>query len=413
MRSRALVTPAGLTAAIEERLVGRPMGRGAPCLGLELERFLLHRDTEQNAPLAFARDLLAQLVSDLGGEPTHEGGVLAKLRTPRFGVSMEPGGQIEVDTLPETSLFALERTVAEVTAAIERRLAGSDYRLAAVGHAPRTKAADLGLLPRPRYLIMDRAMPERGALSRDMMRATAGLQVTCDFTDRADAGRRLAVLSRLTPLLVALTANSRFAGGRDTGYASHRHAVWWETDASRVGVPVGALDADTAVDAYVRFAREAIALFVWRDGVPVAVPTLRFEDLVAQQEVTAADLDLHLSSLFPFVRLRNYLEIRCFDSVPWALARGVTALVAGLMYGTGGLAAAEELAAPLALRDPRALRELHLAAARAGLAAVVPGGPRLRELAADLVRIAGGALAGGAFGSAADLAPLRERIEIG
>ena len=411
MPSRTFLTPAALDAAIEERSVGHPMGQGAPRLGVELERFLLHRDTGETAPLSFARALFADVIRAGRAEPTLEGGVLIKGRAARFGVSMEPGGQIEVDTLPEASVAALDRTVQEVTGLIERRLAGSEYRLASLGHAPRTAASAIELLPRPRYLIMDRAMPERGALSRDMMRATAGLQVTCDFTDRADAGRRLALLNRLSPLLAALTANSRFAAGRDTGWASHRHAIWWETDASRVGVPVGALDADTAVDAYVRFAREAIALFVWRMGVPAAVPPLRFADLVAAGEVTEADLDLHLSSLFPFIRLRNYLEIRCFDTVPWPLARSVIALVAGLMYGAGALAAAEELSAPLAIRDARGLRALHLAAARDGMAAVVPNGPSFRELAMELVRIAGAALDGGAWGSAEDVVAVRDRVE--
>src|SRR5262249_46453341 len=159
-----------------------------------------HRDTEENAPLSFCRALLATLVRECHAEPIHEGGVLIKLRTDRFGISMEPGGQIEVDTPPEASVAALDRTVRDVTAVIERCLSGSAYRLASLGHAPRTGVEDLALLPRPRYLIMDRAMPGRGRLSRDMMRATAGVQITCDFADRADAGRRLALLNRLSPL---------------------------------------------------------------------------------------------------------------------------------------------------------------------------------------------------------------------
>jgi glutamate--cysteine ligase len=249
-----------------------------------------------------------------------------------------------------------------------------------------------------------------------MMRATAGLQMTCDFVDRADAGRRLALLNRLVPVLMAITANSRRVAGRDSGYASYRHVAWWGTDHSRVGVPDGGFDASTAVAGYVRFAKQAVALFVvGRDGSPVGLPgALPFEDLVrARCDLTDADLELHLSSLFPFVRLRNYLEIRCFDSTEWPLARSVLALLSGIVYCDRATAAAEQISAPLAIRDAQALRDLHLDAARRGLACAVPGGPSFRELARELVRFAQATLGRDRcdWAEPDDLELVRQRVE--
>jgi glutamate--cysteine ligase len=259
---------------------------------------------------------------------------------------------------------------------------------------------------------MDAAMPKRGRLTRNMMRATAGLQMSCDFADRADAGRMVALLNRLSPVLMSITANSRLAGGRDTGFESFRHRVWWDTDTSRTGVPEGTLDAATAVDGYVRFARRAIALFVMQSGGPVAVEAEPFEDLVARDGVSGADLDLHLSSLFPFVRLRNYIEVRCFDTVEWPLAKGVLALLSGIVYCATATANAARLAEPLALRDPAALRALHLEAARAGFNAKVPGGMSFRELARQLVDFSSSTLGGPdcGFGMVDDLAEVRRRL---
>ena len=403
---------ADLDAAIEARLVGQPMSMGRRMLGIELERLILDRETRESAPLEFCRELMGHLVGDLGAEPVTEHGVLAKMRGPRFGVSIEPGGQLEVDTAARPNLSELEPIFDEVTGAIEKRLRGTRFELAALGHAPRTPVEKLGLLPRPRYQIMDREMPRRGSLTRNMMRATAGLQMTCDFANREEAGQQLALLNRLSPVLMAITANSREVGGADSGYASYRHRVWLETDTARTGVPEGTLDADTAVAGYVRFARRAIALFVMEGDELVASESKPFEELVADGGRSEADLDLHLTSLFPFVRLRNYIEVRCFDTVDWALAKGVMALLSGIVYCDKATANAQALSEPLALRDPDELRAFHLEAARAGLDAVVPGGESFRALARQLVDFASATLGGPEcdWGMVQDLETVRLRL---
>ncbi|MHC4079461.1 MAG: glutamate-cysteine ligase family protein, partial [Planctomycetota bacterium] len=341
------LTGGELDDALEHEILGAPMAHGQRHLGIEVEYLILHRETRASAPLSFCRQLLEALVNDLDGIAGKDGDVLNLVDGDMFFLTMEPGGQLEIATDPLHSLQEIDPVMVRVTNVVRSRLGTTDYDLASIGHAPVTKVADLGLLPRERYRIMDAVMPKRGPLTRNMMRATAGLQATYDIEDRADAGRKLALLYRLSPVLLAITANSRLVEGRDSGYASFRHKVWWETDRDRSGVPEGCLHGETAVDGYIRYARQATMLFFERDGRLVRSPERSLEQLVADGQVTRRDLALHLSSLFPLIRLRNYLEVRCLDAVDWPLARGMVALMSGVIYCATATAKAEELSACL------------------------------------------------------------------
>jgi glutamate--cysteine ligase len=309
-------------------------------------------------------------------------------------MSLEPGGQFEVATPPLTKLWEVDQVIEESTAAIEAALEGTPWQLVCVGHAPVTPVAEIGMLPRERYRIMDARMPSRGPLTRNMMRGTAGFQLTYDVDDREDAGRKLALLYRLSPILLAISANSRQIEGRDSGWASFRHHVWWETDRDRSGVPEGCLFAETALEGYIEYAKRARVMFLHGENDLVAAPDLPLVELAARGVVTEADVDLHLSGLFPFVRLRNYIEVRCFDSLPWELTRSVMALVSGLIYCRHARAAVWGLSEAFLVEDPAALRALHEDAARRGLEARTPTGRSFASVARDMVEIARGTLGG-------------------
>lgn len=392
MRTSRPLTLAGLDQAIEALLLGSPLSRGRRLLGVEYERLVLRRETRESAPLESCRRLFAELVDDLRATPVWEGDVLVKLLAGDFALSMEPGGQLEVATSPRPKLSDLDDIMQRVTAVIDRRLESTDLELVCLGHAPVTPVSDLGLLPRRRYLIMDGTMIERGTKSRNMMRATAGLQATYDVTGREDAARKLALLNRLSPVLLAMTANSSMVEGRETGYRSYRHVVWWETDYLRSRLPEGGLRAETAIEGYVRFARKAVVLFVKREGSLVSSPRLTLDQLVERGEIDLEDLDLHLTSLFPLVRLRNYLEVRCLDTVPWHLARSVVAMLSGILYCGNALQHAETLSEKLLVGEGEPLKRFHLQAAKLGLDARAPDGTSFQDLAAELVDLAAGRL---------------------
>ena len=383
-----------LDPLLEEQLLGGFMGLGTRMLGTEYERLILHKETNESAPVEFCRQMLVGL--DLpGAEPLMDGDVVKGMRADGYELSLEPGGQLEVSSVPLANLAAIDATMGRATANLDAYLAETQYRLACLGHAPVTRVEDIGLLPRERYKIMDADMPSRGPLTRNMMRATAGFQLTYDVTDREDAANKLALLYRLSPLLMAITANSRMIAGEDSGWASYRHKVWWETDRLRSGIPQGSMHAETAVEGYLAYAKQANLLFLHRDQGLIKAPAGSLEDLVAASEVSCEDLEGHLSTLFPFVRLRNYIEIRCLDSVEWSLARSVLALISGIVYCPDATRSAGELSEQLLLEDPIALRDFHLQAAKHGLDAIAPGGTKLRELAVELTSFSAATLGGG------------------
>jgi glutamate--cysteine ligase len=408
-------------AWIDELMLGRMMAQGHRAMGVEFERLLLHRKTRESAPLEVSRSFVQRVRRRVDGRPMIDGTVEKGFEGDAFGMSLEPGGQVELATPPARDLAELDRCFRDADAILDEVLAedpvSAEYELVALGHAPVTPVDRLGLLPRRRYELMDRLMPARGGLSRNMMRATAGFQLTYDVSDRADAGRKLALLNRLSPLLAAWTANSREVAGRDSGYASFRHHVWLETDTDRSGVPPGGLDPDRALDAYRDYALDAHVLFRHGpDGFEeVGGVTLR-ELAASDRPPTRDDVDLHLTSLFPFVRLRNYVEVRCFDSIPWPEARSIQALVSGIVYCEVATARTEELTAPLVIEDPAELRALHERAARDGLDAVVPGSgehPTLRDLGRAVLEISAATLGGDGcdWSTPQDLVPIRDRLE--
>ncbi|MHC5063437.1 MAG: glutamate-cysteine ligase family protein [Planctomycetota bacterium] len=394
MSQSSVIAPEELDPLLEELILGEFMGLGTRLLGTEYERLILDRENRESAPLAFCRGLMRDL--DIpGAERVLDGEVIKLVRGDGFELSMEPGGQLEVSSSPASNLAEIDRTMEHATGIIDAYLASSPYELVCLGHAPVTRVQDLGLLPRERYRIMDASMPSRGPLTANMMRATAGFQLTYDVTDREDAGRKMALLYRLSPLLMAITANSRMVAGEDSGYASYRHKVWWETDSSRSGVPEGSLHAETAIRGYLSYAKKANLMFLHRDGQLVESEPKSLAEMVDLGEVNREDLEAHLSTLFPFVRLRNYVEIRCFDSVDWSLARSVLALVSGIVYCKDATASAERMSEQLVVEDPGDLKAFHLAAARDALDARSPSGVSLRELGQELISFSAATLGGG------------------
>ena len=406
------VEPSRLGEILEGKILGSPMPRGRRLLGVEYERLILDRETRASAPVDLTMRLMVELVHRLDAKPVTEGELVKGLIADGFELSMEPGGQIEIAAPPFATMREVDASLTRATGILEDYLAATPYELVSLGHAPVTPVDEIGLLPRERYRLMDARMPARGPLTRNMMRATAGFQLTYDVVDRDDAARKLALLYRLSPVLMTLCANSRRIAGADSGYASFRHHVWWATDLDRSGVPEGCLDVDTAIPGYIDYARRAHVLFLERDGHVVAAPDGTLEELVDRGAVTDADVDLHLSSLFPFVRLRNYIEIRCFDSVDWPLAKSVMALVSGLVYCDNAYAAAWELSEPFRILDPARLRALHEDAARLGLDAVAPDGRGFRAVADDLIDVAKATLGGATcdWSDEHDLDPVRAHV---
>jgi len=346
---------------------------GPPALiGAELE-WTVHHTAAPRAPLdrevlrqALGRHTPATLGPGHPPDPLPAGG----------SVTVEPGGQVEISSAPARSTAALHAAVTADLAHLTALLGDAGLRLGEHGIDPHRPPRRL--LTTPRYAAMERVFDTRGRHGRVMMSSTAGLQVCLDAGTEAELPTRWRAALALGPPLLALFANSARHAGRDTGLASARMAAWWGMDPRLTHPPVGP-PSDPAAG-WVRYALAAPLICVRRgDGCWDPPPGATLADWLAgalPDPPTAADVDYHLSTLFPPVRPHGYLEVRYLDSQPGDDWIAPVALLAALFADRRVTEAALELALPVAgswhaayrsgLADP-ALRRA--ATALAGLAA--------------------------------------------
>ncbi|MFI5897103.1 ergothioneine biosynthesis glutamate--cysteine ligase EgtA [Actinoplanes sp. NPDC051513] len=332
---------------VEARIRAICFKTGPPALiGAELE-WTVHHTAAPRAPLdretlrqALGRHTPATLLS--GNSP----GVL-----PAGGsLTVEPGGQLEISSAPARSTAALHAAVTADLAHLTTLLDDAGLRLGEHGIDPHR--APRRLLDTPRYAAMERFFDARGRHGRIMMNSTAGLQVCLDAGTDAELPTRWRAVLALGPPLLALFANSARHAGRDTGLASARMAAWWGMDPRLTHPPVGP-PGDPAAG-WVRYALAAPLICVRRDhGCWDPPPGVTLADWVAgalPDPLTVSDVDYHLSTLFPPVRPRGYLEVRYLDSQPGEEWIAPVAVLTALLGDRASTEAALELALPVAGR---------------------------------------------------------------
>jgi glutamate--cysteine ligase len=244
-------------------------------------------------------------------------------------------------------------------------------------------------MPKERYVVMREYLPKKGRLALEMMKRTATVQANLDYADQADCAEKMRVAMGISPLVTALWAQSPIVGGRATGEQSHRAGVWLETDPDRCGLLPFAFDPRAPERLYRDYATWALDVpmfFVHRDGHFVPAGGITFRRFVAEgfagQPATLADWELHLSTLFPEVRLKQYLEVRSADSGAVDMVTALPALWRGLLYHAEARAAAWRLVERWNFAEREALRR---DVPREGVRARASGKPILglcRELAA-------------------------------
>jgi glutamate--cysteine ligase len=207
-------------------------------------------------------------------------------------------------------------------------------------------------MPKGRYGIMRRYMPTKGALGLDMMLRSCTVQVNLDFESEADMVRKFRIGLALQPVATAMFANSPFTEGRPNGFLSFRSHVWTDTDPDRCGMLPFVFEDGFGFEAYVDFALDVPMYFVYRDGTYIDVAGQSFRDFLDArlpalpgERPTIADWEDHMTTIFPEVRLKRFLEMRGADGGPWGWLCALPALWVGLLYDGASLDAAEALVA--------------------------------------------------------------------
>ena len=367
-------------------------------IGTEHEKF--GSDTSGHAPVPYEGDrgiraLLEGFKDRFGWDPVTEKGNIIALRRkdcPKGGaVSLEPGGQLELSGAPLETVHQTQEELRQHL--VEAGEVGRDLGIGflGLGFSPKWTLAETPVMPKERYRIMARYMPKRGKRGLDMMFRTSTVQVNMDFGSEADMVEKLRVGLALQPVATALFANSPFTEGRPNGFQSYRADVWRDTDPDRTGLLPFAFEQGMGFERYVDYALDVPMYFVYRDGRYIDVAGCSFRDFLAGKlaalpgvRPTLDDWADHLTTLFPDVRLKRFLEMRGADAGSFAQLVALPALWAGLIYDQAALDGAADLISDWTEAERQALRD---AVPRLGLKTPFRG-RTLHAVARDVVNLA-------------------------
>ncbi len=365
-------------------------------IGTEHEKFGYSLDDLRPLPYEGPAGIRAMLegLGRFSWRPVLEEGKVISLEMDGQAITLEPGGQLELSGAP---LATLHETCDEVNTHLDqvKTVAGElGVAFLGLGFQPKRPRAEIPVMPKERYGIMRRYMPTRGTLGLDMMLRTCTVQVNLDVASEADMVKKFRVALALQPVATALFANSPFTEGKPNGFLSYRSQIWTDTDPDRCGILPFVFEDGMGFERYAEHALDVPMYFVYRQGyVDAAGQSFRdFLDgklaALPGERPTLKDWEDHLTTLFPEVRLKQFLEMRGADGGPWRRLCALPALWVGLLYDDGALDAAWDLVKDWSAEE-RA--EMRAEVPKRALGTQVGGRP-LVELAAQVLEIAAAGL---------------------
>jgi glutamate--cysteine ligase len=369
-------------------------------IGTEHEKIPFYR--RDLAPVPYAGDrgiraLLESMQHVTGWLPIVDAGNMIGLFDKDGGgaISLEPGGQFELSGAPLHTVHETQAETVEHLRQIKAAALPLDIGFLALGMSPKWTLAQTPTMPKNRYRIMANYMPKVGSRGLDMMFRTATVQVNLDFSSEADMVKKLRVGLALQPVATALFANSPFTDSKPNGFLSARSEIWRDTDNHRAGMLPFAFEAGMGFERYVDYALDVPMYFVKRGDTYHDVSGESFRDLLAAtlpslpgEQATLSDWANHVSTIFPEVRLKRYLEMRGADCGGTAFLAALPALFTGLLYDSQALDAAWLLVREWSAAQREQLRaDVPKLALRASVA-----GRSLRDVAAEVLALAVGGL---------------------
>ena len=361
-------------------------------VGAEHEKFVFRLGTHE--PVPYAPDGIRALLDGLtrfGWQPVLEGGQVIALERGLANVSLEPGGQFELSGAPlETIHDICEETGQHLQ---EVKVVADELGIGflGLGFHPTMRRDQAPIMPKGRYRIMREYMPRVGGLGLDMMFRTCTVQANLDFGSEADMVAKFRTSLALQPVCTALFANSPFVEGKPSGFVSARANVWTDTDPDRTGMLDFVFADGFGFEAYANYALDVPMYFAKRGERYIDLAGRSFRDFMAGslaelpgERPTIKDWADHTTTLFPEVRLKQYLEMRGADSGPWSRLCALPALWMGIFYDSAALAAAWDLCKDWRIEDHERLRA---DVARVGLKAQIAG-RSVQDVAKDMLAIA-------------------------
>ncbi len=325
-------------------------------IGTEHEKFVFN--LSNNRPVKYdgekgIKDLLTSL-EEFGWKTIKEGNnIIALSRSDALGggsITLEPAGQFE---LSGAMLETVHETIKEIIdhksqiSLVGKKL---DLGFLSLGFTPNWKREEMPVMPKERYQVMKRYMPTKGNHGLDMMFRSCTSQVNLDYSSEEDMIKKFRISLLAQPIVTALFANSPFKDGKLNNYKSYRSEVWKDTDPDRTGILPFVFKDNMGYESYVNYALEVPMYFIYRDGNYIDLAGSSFKDFiegkldkVSNYSATIEDWELHLTTIFPEVRLKTYLEMRGADAGGIAQICSLSAFWTGLLYNNDSLNKAGEL----------------------------------------------------------------------
>jgi len=362
-------------------------------IGTEHEKFGFRTDDLHPPAFDGERGIEALLsgLTRFGWEPVEENGRTIALLRDGASVTLEPAGQLE---LSGAALETIHQTCVEVgTHLKEVRTVADELQLGflGMGFQPKWRRDQMPWMPKGRYQIMKSYMPKVGQLGLDMMTRTCTVQVNLDYGSEADMVKKFRVSLALQPIATALFADSPFAEGRPNGYLSYRSHIWTDTDADRTGMLDFVFEDGFGFERYVDYLLDVPMYFSYRDGIYHDASGQSFRDFLKGKLPalpgalpTLRDWSDHMTTAFPEVRMKKFLEMRGADGGPWNRLCALPAFWVGLLYDDAALDAAWDLVKDFTREERHALRD---GVPRQALKLPFRGAT-VRELAIEALKIA-------------------------
>ena len=365
-------------------------------IGTEHEKFVFHIDTLKPVPFlgeSGIENLLLALKKYGWESILEDGNTIGLSRDKSLGggtITLEPAGQLELSGAPLTNIHETFNELDEHRSQISKEGSNLGLGFLGAGLTPNWSFDEMPIMPKSRYQIMKNYMPKKGNLGLDMMFRSTTIQVNLDYSSESDMIKKFKVSLALQPIATALFANSPFLDGNLTGYNSFRSHIWTDTDPDRTGMLPFVFDGEMSYEKYVDYALKVPMYFIYRDGNYLDVSGSSFEDFLngdldelPNEKPNIIDWENHLTTIFPEVRLKSFLEMRGADGGSFESVCALSSFWVGLLYDSESLDSSFNLIKDFNIKQ---LQELRIEVAKNGLHSII-GGIEIQEIAKKVLKL--------------------------
>lgn len=308
-------------------------------IGVEFEHYVIYKDTFKTASY-YGKDGVGETLKELealGWDATYEGEYILGLKKGKKTISLEPGSQLELSIDANINIGNIEIEYENFIDEIYSILRNKNQVLITVGYHPVTEIDEITLLPKKRYDLMFDYFKDKGKNAHNMMKGTAALQVSIDYSSEEDYKKKFRIANAISPVLYALFDNSFYFEGEEWEYHNLRTNIWNNCDVNRAGTVEGALEDSFGYENYARYILNRPPIFMIKNGEVVATGEKKVRELFDPKNYSTEELEHFLTMFFPDVRTKAFIEIRQMDSVPYTLALSAVALIKGIFYNEENL----------------------------------------------------------------------------